>query len=196
MREEDIFGENEFETFDTFLDNRFSFALARKCRLYRYDKLIGINFSVYADKIDQDSIIELPFIGTKETDFMMEDDIYLSVVVEAYDYTNNKFVGIGKYNFPLRSKSWSTNELKVKSDFINDDSEFSIQFQYGLYRSSFRNTGFLKKKMVVDFFGVENPKVYSLTTVISKTNERTFENNDNDDVDDRLERLLEERGIK
>ena len=195
MKEEDIFGQEPYETFISFKNCRFQFALSRRCRLYRYEKLLGINFSVFFDHIDEETIRNLPSFSYG-TDPSVPDDIYLEVEVKALNHNDKKFHELGKFNFSVRAKEWVTNELRVSSDFIGDESDFTIKFRYMLLRTEGHMVGFMKKRRAVMILGEADPAVYQLETQISAKggNQEAF--GESDDTESALDALLAQKGIR
>lgn len=195
MKEEEIFGSEPYETFVSFEDCRFQFALARRCRLYRYDKLVGINFSVFFDHLDEDAIRNLPYVSVSEGCYD-EEDIYLDVSVKGLNHTNNRFEDLGNFQFSAKSKDWVTQELRVRSDFIGDESDFTIKFTYAICRSEAYTAGFLRKRRDVYFYSKTDPNAYKLETQLVEKGGAKEAPDSSEDPDDALDDLLARKGIR
>ncbi len=194
MNKENLFAGEPYEAFVSFEGCRLQFALARKCRLYRFDKLIGIDIAVNFEHIDRELLYKLPLIEEQEDDGG-PDDLYLSAKIWGWNVESKQFVDLGTYDFPIVSKDWAKQELRVPTEFLSENFEFTIALEYKLCRTSHIAMGLFKKHYVKHVYATKDPNKIELTTQITRVGGTNIEEETGDDVNSALEDLLSSRGI-
>ena len=204
MRDEDIFGNDDFEIAISYANTRFKFALARKCKLYNYDKEIGVNFSVYFDNVDKISFNDLQNLSSNydfgwkltENNYLygyrdrlgFDSKIPFNVTVlltdiSVFNYDTNDYDDLGSFLFNINQKKWSTVELKLKSANINDDSSIKIKFDYKFIKTKPYKSGLLGRILNYSEYVLSDNKTYELSSVLNGERKQYDKNNSNNIFD-------------
>ena len=152
MNDEEIFGQNQYENFINHNGNRVCFALSRRCRLYKYDKKIGVNLSLYTDYISNELFDDF-YLSVSEPCECFFDTVYVIYAdVNVYNFSTNSFEKLDDFIFEANPKQWFTNELKLSSCHISDNSQVKIKISYTFGKVQYATRGFIGKKQYKDFY--------------------------------------------
>jgi len=180
MREEDIFGTESDEARISFEGNRFCFAIAKKCALYKYDKKIGINFSSFCDCFNPDSIDRNFYKDYTGMESVPNDGEFLKVTLYAFNFNTNSYDPEPFQLFlPIEMKKWSTMELKLNASNINDESKVRVKANFEVLVIRTVAVGFLGRKRETRAYCLPCNETFELTSVISKEVTPAFNQSNN-----------------
>lgn len=178
MKDEDIFDLNTYEEWIEFNECKLRFALARKCRLDHFKKIIGVNFSMNIQEIDCDKISELMTSLNDDLNFELKPGSFIKVNMQVYNFDENNY---GKLNdsiiFGTNINTWYTHELNLKSYNIGDDSNVKIKFDFEIIKVDLEKNGFLKKKYVITKKSIACKDSIELTSILDGERKH-YENNE------------------
>lgn len=188
MNISDIFDEVESKVYVSEHKQRFSFTISDQCRLYHYDKTIGVRLGVFFDHVDYDVFDEeTPTNVVSENTYGFLEDLQgLQMSLKAYtlNFDNNQYeqLDLGEESaFPLENKKYFSKEILLQAQHLNQDGEIQLVVKFVIGDINYVQYGFLgrKTKLVVRSF--EPGKVELKTKLVA---ERNYPNTQNSNPDD------------
>ena len=120
MNVSDIFDENESKAYVSEHNQRFNFNISDQCRLYHYDKTIGVRLGVFFDHIDYDVFNEgNGILVSSENTYAFLEEIQtpqLSIKVYALNFDNDKYeqIDLGKQKIFHKRNHSSASTFKPR----------------------------------------------------------------------------------
>ncbi len=188
MNISDIFDEVESKAYVSEHKQRFNFTISDQCRLYHYDKTIGVRLGVFFDHVDYDVFDEeAPTNVVSENTYGFLEDLQglqMSLKVYALNFDNNQYeqLDLGEESaFPLENKRYFSKEILLQAQHLNQDGEIQLVVKFVIGDINYAQYGFLgrKTKLVVRSF--EPGKVELKTKLVA---ERNYPNTQNSNPDD------------
>lgn len=188
MNISEIFDEDESKAYVSEHGQRFNFTLSSQCRLYHYDKTIGVRLGVYFDHVNNDIFDEEGgAIASEENSYGFLEDVQglqMNVKVYAFNFDTNgyEFIDLGGESaFSVENKRYFTKEVILRPQHLNQDGEVQLTVKYVIGDINYVQYGFLgrKTKMVIRSF--TPGKVELKTTLVSERNFPGTQNNNNQD---------------
>lgn len=153
MKFSDIFVNDESVVDISIYNQRISFKGGDKCRIYRFDKKIGVPLSLYCDYYDE------PELNNHLTSNMVNSDVINNYMIGTYVYVEveAKNVDTGTYEkidlkggnlLEISSKRKSKVELTLSAEHINDDSKYQIRIHYRFISILEERKGFLLRNVI------------------------------------------------
>lgn len=188
MNISEIFDEDESKAYVSEHGQRLNFTLSNQCRLYHYDKTIGVRLGVYFDHVNNDIFDEEGgAVVSEENSYGFLEDVQglqMNVKVYAFNFDTNgyEFIDLGGESaFPVENKRYFTKEVILRPQHLNQDGEVQLTVKYVIGDINYVQYGFLgrKTKMVIRSF--TPGKVELKTTLVSERNCLEAQNNNNQD---------------
>lgn len=186
MNIKDIFGEENSECYFNENGQRLAFSLSNQCRLYRYDKKIGVCLSVYFDHIDEmqldDALSQQPVVSDINYGFDVSvpgPQIAIKVLAHNYTTGNDDVVEFtdNKSTFNMISKKTARAEVLLSPEHINDDSVIHLQVKCVIGNVKYvKRALFSRNKSNVEI-RTFNPKGFELETTLTEERRYPYSNN-------------------
>ena len=132
-------------------NQRFSFSLSNECRLYRYEKKIGVYLSIYFDSFDFSTLKE-HFLSSRtklksDECHYSSSNPYIKLRAYAFNYDTQQYERIeirgNDGYYPCEHKKSKNGELILSPEHISSDSKIQIKFDYKFGFTKSESTGFL-----------------------------------------------------
>lgn len=186
MNISEIFDEDESKAYVSEHGQRFNFTLSNQCRLYHYDKTIGVRLGVYFDHVNNDIFDdEAGTVVSEENSYGFLEDIQglqMNVKVYAFNFDTNDYEFIdlgGESAFPVENKRYFTKEVILKPQHLNQDGEVQLTVKYVIGDINYVQYGFLGRKTKTVIRSFTPGKAELKTTLVSERNCPGTQNNNN-----------------
>ena len=151
MKFEEIIEQVESRADFALYGQRFSLIAGNKCRIYRFEKKLGVHLTMYCDHQDP-SLSDYATTSQENQDFssVKGEGPFMIVKVEALNVETNEFEQIelrGGNAFPFQHKKSSHIEMILDPAHINDDSKFTIRVHFRFLLINEIRKGFLQKRV-------------------------------------------------
>ena len=172
MKFEDIISKDESRADFALYGQRFSFHAEDQCRIYRFEKKLGVNLSLYCDHFDEElySHLNVPFNDQDILD-NGKTGTYILVQVRALNVETGDYEDIelrGGNLLPFQSKKTSKTEMILAPEHINDESQYRISIRYRFVELAEKRVGFLLKRTVISGKCTPNEEVELTGTLVSQ----------------------------
>lgn len=187
MKFDEIFNINENEYFDSVRGMRYSISLDDCCRIYKYDKKVGVNLNVFVDHLESDTYVPENYhivtkYDIKDNPDLVPGKLYVRLDVSCWNNDTNSYDEVATMvNLELQRKKNSKLELMLDPAHFDDESKVKIKLKHTIYFADVIYSGFLGMKQSFKKLCLTNFKEISLSSQIlyprncSKTRNLNFD---------------------
>lgn len=181
MKDNDLFNINKGETHISLGECQLKFAVDKECKLYNYEKKVGIYFKSYINYFDNDYYYKHSNISAIDIPTLLNDETVIKVDVLAYNFDTTNYDSLGEVILDCIESKWSCKELLLSSSNIDSNSNIKLKFTYQIISEFEEISGFLHKRTNYMQRLLKDNREYILETtlLINNTGNRDVKSNSN-----------------
>ena len=165
MKKEDIFGTETNSFYACTNGIKYTIQLDNRCRLYRYEKKIGVLLGCFTKSINPDILNELLYDDSS----CILESIKLTAQVNVYNFEKQQFEKLQEITFGLNVNKRNTAELLLDAEHINNDGKIIVKIYHSIsFEYSKIECGFLRRYYNICSKEIFKDKEITLETILEE----------------------------